>query len=280
MKTIVGYGHISNSRIRFKDFESHDVTKSNAYKRTKKLLKGVGCPNSNIYIDIVNSHYRKKPKLEKLIEKLKPGDVIVTLTISFLGEGEQLVKNYNKILKNNIGLLIVNKEQGFSKFSTVDLGFNSRVKDMNLTELIQELRLIKRDSYKQIRGRFEKEITPSFIKAYWLYEKFLIPEPVAYELSGVSKGTFHKLASEYEATKEYLLRLRDEDLKNNIRLKPKRYGKIPKGFVGVIALVDKGASLESACIQSSIQPINPIDYERYRLKYFGGRKALAKAVEY
>lgn len=280
MKTIVGYGYISNARINKKELATYDITKSNAYKRTKEIMDKIGYPNSNVYIDIFSIYYRKRPKLIELIETLKPGDVIVILSILFLGEKEQLVHIYKELIKKQIGLLIIDTKGNLNELSTVDCKLENRGTEVDLTEIMEKLKTINKNGLKQTRGRSKKEITEKFIEAYWLYEKFLIPEPLAYEIAGINKQTFHRIANEYERTPKYLERLETENKKHNISNKPKRHGAVPKGFVSVIALVDKGASLENACIQSGIQPLNPIDYKRYKLKYFGGRKALAKAMEY
>lgn len=287
-KRLIGYGCISHSGIAKRDIENYDKQNTNVYKKTKKLLEKLGYPNSSIYIDVINSHYRKRPILSNLIDNLKKNDVLVLLSVTLLGDGEDIASNYDRIVASNLTdpsdhadiFIPDDNGVGVSKFSTVDINLNSRISDMNLVELIEELETIGKDEYKKLRGRSRKEITPDFITAYWLYEKFLIPATTAFEIAKMAENTFHLLSQDYEKTPEYLERLEVEEQKYNISKKPKRYGKIPKGFVSVIALVDKGVSLESACIQSGIQPINPIDYERYKLKYFGGRKALAKAMEY
>lgn len=285
-KIVIGYTNASVSRINKDTIKEFDIKKTNSYLKTRKALDKLGYKDCIIIFDIINSHNRKKPKLYELLEnsytKGVRFDVLMIADISVLGEGEELAETYATIIqqfKKDVLIPDFNSPDGISKYSTVNLNLEQR-KDINYREIISELSQTTKSSFKRFRGRLEKKITSAYINAYWLYEKFLIPEPVAYEISGVSKGTFHKLASEYEETEEYLLRLYEEDKKYNIHLKPKRHGAVPKGFVSVIALVDKGVSLESACIQSGIQPINPIDYERYKLKYFGGRKALAKAMEY
>lgn len=282
---VVGYGVICNSYINKRDRDKFDKENTNVYRKTKKLLKQIGFPNADIYIDIVHSHNREKPEFEKMYNLVSENTLIVTFSISFLGEGEELAENYAGLVGSAplkcADILIPNIDgQGVSKFSTVDMNLNSRRNKMNFASLVQELESTKQKPYMNLRGRAGYEITEDFINAYWLYERFKISIEKACEMANLGQTKFYAFLKQYESSSEYLERLKVEEQKYQISKKPKRYGKIPKGFVGVIALVDKGASLESACIQSGIQPINPIDYERYKLKYFGGRKALAKAMEY
>lgn len=283
MKKVVAYANISTSRIKKKDEADFDVTTTNAYKRTKSILEQIGYGSSKIYFDVINLYTQEKPAFSELIKNISVYDVLVILDISLLGVGQELSDIYTSIVSiNKTDILIPDplSESGISKYSTVTLDLADRKKEMNFEELLSELEKTTKSSFARFRGRAKKTITPMFINAYWLYERFLVAEPIAYEIADLNKQTFHRLASEYEKTPEYIERLNLENKKHNIISKPKRHGAVPKGFVSVIALVDKGASLESACIQSGIQPMNPIDYERYKLKYFGGRKALAKAMEY
>lgn len=279
-KKIIGYVCICDNRITKDNICSFDISNSRTYNKLKQALKTTDFKNIDIFYDVVNSHTKNRKNLLKLIKNINSFDILVVPSIFMIGEEKSLAMAYSSIIASGRDLLILDPDKKDSEYSSVDSKLNNTISKKHLENNIKKLRASSPNPKQQFRGRCGREIDESFIEAYWLYERFKISIEKACEMANLGQTKFYAFLKQYESSSEYLERLKVEEQKYQISKKPKRYGKIPKGFVGVIALVDKGASLESACIQSSIQPINPIDYERYRLKYFGGRKALAKAVEY
>lgn len=282
---VLGYGVICDSYVNKRDRKNFNKENTNVYRKTKKLLTEIGYPEAEIYIDIVNSHNHEKPEFAKMYDGLSKGDLLVTFSISFLGEGEDLAKNYANIVgeisQKSADILIPDMENGeVSKFSTVYMNLKSRRDKMDFSVLIDELINTKQKSYRKLHGRAGYDITDDFVNAYWLYERFKISIETACEMANIGHTTFYGFLKQYESSPEYIKRLFVEEEKYKISKKPKRYGKIPKNFVAVIVSVDQGVPLDLACIQNNLEQLNPVDFERYKLKYMGGRKALAKAIEY
>lgn len=282
---VLGYGVICDSYVNKRDRKNFNKEKTNVYRKTKKLLTEIGYPEAEIYIDIVNSHNREKPEFAKMYDNLVKGDLLVTFSISFLGEGDDLAENYAGIVGKaplkSADILIPDIENGsVSKFSTVYMNLESRREKMDFLALVNELKDNKQESYRKLRGRAKYDITEDFINAYWLYERFKISIETACKMANIGKTTFYGFLKQYENSPEYRTRLLVEEEKYQISKKPKRYGKVPKNFVSIIVSVEQGMPLDLACIQNALEPINQIDFERYKLKYMGGRKALTDAIEY
>ena len=282
---VIGYGVVSDCRVNKKDRKNFNRENTNVYRKTKKLLTEIGYPDAEIYIDIIHSYNREKPEFKKMYNDLTIGDLVVTFSVSFLGEGDEIAENYAGIVGHapmkSADILIPDTENGgVSKFSTVYMNLESRRDKMDFPVLIDELTNTIQKSYKKLHGRAGYDITEDFVNAYWLYERFKISIERACEMANIGQTTFYSFLKRYESSPEYIKRLLVEEEKYQISKKPKRYGKVPKKLVAVIAAVDQGMPLDLACIQNGLESLNPIDYERYKLKYMGGRKALAEAIEY
>lgn len=282
---VIGYGVVSDCRVNKKDRKNFNRENTNVYRKTKKLLTEIGYPDAEIYIDIIHSYNREKPEFKKMYNDLTIGDLVVTFSVSFLGDGDEIAENYAGIVGHapmkSADILIPDTENGgVSKFSTVYMNLESRRDKMDFPVLIDELTNTIQKSYKKLHGRAGYDITEDFVNAYWLYERFKISIERACEMANIGQTTFYSFLKRYESSPEYIKRLLVEEEKYQISKKPKRYGKVPKKLVAVIAAVDQGMPLDLACIQNGLESLNPIDYERYKLKYMGGRKALAEAIEY
>lgn len=282
---VLGYGVICDSYVNKRDRKNFNKENTNVYRKTKKLLTEIGYPNAEIYIDIIHSYNREKPEFKKMYNDLTIGDLVVTFSVSFLGDGDEIAENYAGIVGKNsqksADILIPDMENGeVSKFSTVYMNLKSRRDKMDFSALIDELINTKQKSYRKLHGRAGYDITDDFVNAYWLYERFKISIETACKVANIGKTTFYGFLKQYENSPEYIKRLLVEEEKYQISKKPKRYGKVPKKLVAVITAVDQGMPLDLACIQNNLEQLNPVDFERYKLKYMGGRKALAKAIEY
>ena len=273
MGNMYGYGSITSNEDLFNLYRMKNVKNTTAYKSLRSMF----LPEENIIIDFIPKLDADRPKLRELVETLQPDDVIVIYSLKSLGTKKSILKWYEYIANNNIGLLIPdssNKKTGLSRFSTADwAGEIDKNKISSLNDLINELKYLNSEMQYSV-GRIKKEIDDKFIQSYWAWQNYYITTEQALGSSNLSRQRFYALTKEYEATEDYLkeLQRQPQDFVN----KPKR-GSLPQIFRKILFEVENlGTPLQNVCEKHSIS-IPDIEYERMKTTYLYGKKAMAEA---
>lgn len=280
---VVGYGCVASSQHSVKDDRFLSNEEIEWRKNTKaasdiqkvtdaiKKLRDLFLPESSIVIDVIGGSYRRRHHLEECLKSMGYGDSIVIASINSLGlNSEELLKNYKKIFKKRIGLLLPDYSQksGLSKYSTTDYAFSPvSISEEEFKTLCSELSMIE---IKSNRGRKTIKLTEEFKEVYWLYERYLIDPVTACKNKyfNISKNTFRKLCDEYEASDEYKDALEYQDKEFKISELPKRHGVISPPVEAIIYDVSvRMIPLDDACHVHGII-LNETQFKRYMLKYY------------
>ncbi|MBR6624127.1 MAG: hypothetical protein IKK91_09590 [Ruminococcus sp.] len=292
---VVGYGCVSSCQHSVRDDRFLSESEIEWRKNTKaaediqkvtdamKKLRDLFLPEDVIVIDVIGGSYRRRHHLEECLKNMSYGDSIVIASINSLGlNSEELLKNYKKIFKKRIGLLLPDYSQksGLSKYSTTDYAFSPvSISEEEFKTLCSELSMIE---IKSNRGRKTIKLTEEFKEVYWFYERYLIDPVTACKnrYFNISKNTFRKLCDEYEASGKYNDDLEYQDKTHQVSRLPKRHGVINDTMENLILDVVVGRrTLENACGIYGIN-LSRLQYIRYNLKYYckkGG--ALKKTFE-
>lgn len=293
---VVGYGCVASSQHSVRDDRFLSEEEIIWRKNTKaaediqkvtdaiKKLKDLFLPESSIVIDVIGGSYRRRHQLEKCLKSMGYGDSIVIANISSLGlNSEELLKNYKKIFKARIGLLLPDYtlESCISPLSTTDFAFSPI--SISEAEFEEKCQIISSIKIRSNRGRKMLKITEEFKEIYWYYEKYLIDPITAIKNKhySISKNTFRKLCDEYEASDEYKDDLDHQEKEFKISGLPKRHGVIDSVLEEIIYDVSiLHVSLTDACAMHGISKLNELQFRRIVLKYYckkGG--ALKKTFE-
>lgn len=293
MNKVVGYGCVASSQHSVKDdrFLSEDeITwrkNTKAADEVKKVtdaikkLKDLFLPESSIVIDVIGGSYRRRHHLEECLKNMGYGDSIVIANISSLGlNSEELLKNYKKIFKARIGLLLPDYtlESCISPLSTTDFAFSPI--SISEAEFEEKCQIISSIKIRSNRGRKMLKITEEFKEVYWLYERYLIDPVTACKNKyfSISKNTFRKLCDEYEASGEYNDDLEYQDKTHQVSRLPKRHGVINDTMENLILDVVVGRrTFENACDIYGIQ-LSEIQHIRYNLKYYAKKAGVLKVT--
>lgn len=296
MNKVVGYGCVASSQHSVRDDRFVSNEEIEWRKNTKaaedikkvtneiKKLRDLFLPEDVIVIDVIGGSYRRRHHLEKCLKTMKYGDSIVISSLSSLGlNSEELLKNYKKIFRAGIGLLLPDYtlESCISPFSTTDFSFSPI--SISEAEFEEKCQIISSIKIRSNRGRKMLKITEEFKEIYWLYEKYLIDPVTACKNKcySISKNTFRKLADEYEASDGYNNDLEYQEKEFQISGLPKRHGVINAQLAEIIYDVSVlHVSLTDACAMHGISKLNELQFRRIVLKYYckkGG--ALKKTFE-
>ena len=279
---IIGYACVKNNKL--------SLRREDEYKKTKayKQLRNVNLQDENIAIDILTVNHQERTLLNKILDDLLENDVIIIPDINVLGNNKkEILACYTKLHEKKIGILILdeNKNSMVSDLSTVDFSFVPHF--ISNEEFDNKCNLIIKRKHRSNRGRPQNEINDKFIEIYWLYERFLIEEPVAYDniYFHMSKGGFHKLAEIYESSPAYFADEEQMEKQYKISDIVKRRGAIPENFDKVYNCFseDNILSMEigqdnilSACDEYGVRRMSRISFKRYYIKALWGRKASAR----
>lgn len=273
MNKFAGYGCISSVNIPLNDEETVKNTK--AYIELEREIHNYFIAIEDIHIDVITGSYRNRRKLNKIIKEFSYGDTIFVSRIEALGfTTDEVVKNYLRIAEKGIGLLLPDREKhnGVSDLATTDFSFcpmhKSQVEIDAICDKIKALQLKTNAGRKTTSTQVFLE---DFEKVYWAYENYFIPleTAVSNNLYYVSRRKFYQLCDEYEKSDRYSIMLENEERKNNISEKPKRYGKVPENFDKLVQALCSAPSeqeLFEECQKLNISTIHPIDFKRYYLK--------------
>lgn len=277
---IIGYACVKNNKL--------SLQREGEYKKTKayKQLKNFNIKDEDIAIDILTVNHQERKLLYKLLEELNENDVIVIPNINSLGNNkDEIIENYKRLYEKKIGIIIPDDNNTVSDLSTTDFTFATRY--MSEDELNEKCKIIINKNQRSNKGRPKSEINDKFIEIYWLYERFLIEEPVAYDNKyfHMSKGGFHKLAEIYESSPAFFADEEKQEKQYKISDIVKRRGTIPEHFDKVYSEFSEADILSmkiglddlfSACDKNDVRRMSLVLFKRYYIKAVWGRKASAK----
>jgi len=236
-------------------------------------------------------------KLDGIIRMVQKGKVVIVVTdINSFGNCADIKKYYKIFREQGIGVLIPDytRECHLSEYSTFNYGFVARPLEQynRAFDLVESL---NPSDMQDKRGRMAGEYTDSFRVAFWLYELFKVSEKTAVAMSGYSRKGFHLKADSYEQTALYKRELEAMNEKFAISKLVKRNRPVPEKFDRVLSHYEKEerkrrkrekyiseddnyTSLELTCMHCKIPMIFPVDFERLKLKYDGGKRELARCL--
>jgi len=289
------------STLAYKTLEAHS-NNIFFYPELEKSLKPNRLdPDATAIVDVISGYQRKnfkpnkkRPRLALIMqEALYNGINIITTDISQLGDTvEEIQAFYSECKANNVSITIYDstKKNNINQYSTAYVGGGILEEDL-LSEVYKRIDNLKPEQISNLQGKNSKEIPSTFFDAYFLYEAYMIPEDVAFMLSGLSVNTFHSKAVQLETAYRNIFveyQFPDEepqlyifpDLQKkwykyyNIEIAklPKRYGNIPERFSELQDIVyqmeisdpiEKEYRLIDACKELDMPVITLIDYYRY-----------------
>lgn len=286
-QTIIGYACVNDSKITQKNKEQK-IQETKAYEKLS-LLRGQFIAPENIVIEVFNGSRRNRVLLPAVVDALRqnvaysdcPKGCIIIPTIGDIGRNrEEVAENYRMISDERIGIFVLDNEQLSS--CGVDYDFEHFYRNpSDVLALLDDP--TENITINDNRGkRREHAVDENFIKLYWYYENYFIPETLTLTnklIGHFTKKVFIRLCDDYEHSERYA---RDEAeqaaIEENCLIeKPKRHGLVPEKFPEMLAAVNDGVSVADACSQTGIPSMTDISFERYRLKYALGKSGLGKA---
>ena len=276
---IIGYACVKNNKL--------SLRREDEFKKTKayKQLKNLNIEDEHIIIDILTVNHQERTHFNKLLEELSEKDVIIVPDINALGNNKnEVLERYIKLYEKRIGIIIPDegKQNMVSDLSTTDFSFSSCY--ISEEDFGEKCKLILNKKQRSNRGRPQSELNDKFIEIYWLYERFLIEEPVAYDNVHfhMSKGGFHKLAEIYESNPNYFVDEEKQEEQYKISDIVKRRGTVPEDFDKVysefseeeiLSMNVKQDDLLAVCDKHGVRRMSVVLFKRYYIKAIWGRKA-------
>lgn len=174
--------------------------------RQIRELEKVGLLDSQIFIDKESGKDFNRTNYKKLVNKLKPGDVLFVKSIDRLG------RNYNMVLDE---WRLLTKEKGVD-IVVIDMPLlDTRIEGKNLVGkfiadvVLQVLSFVAENERETMRkrqaegikmaklrgvkfGRPSTDVPKNFDQIVFLYRNGMITSIKAIEMSGLSRGTFYR----------------------------------------------------------------------------------------
>lgn len=169
-------------------------------------LEKVGLFNSQIFIDKESGKDFNRTNYKKLVNKLKPGDVLFVKSIDRLGRDYNMVLDEWRLLTKEKGVDIV----------VIDMPLlDTRIEEKNLVGkfiadvVLQVLSFVAENERETMRkrqaegikmaklrgvkfGRPSTDVPKNFDQIVFLYRNGMITSTKAIEMSGLSRGTFYR----------------------------------------------------------------------------------------
>ncbi len=164
----------------------------------------------NIYIDKLSGKDFNRPAYQKLIKKLKSGDLLYILSIDRLGRNYEEIQNQWRVLTKEIGadvcvidMPLLDTRQGKDLMGTFIadlvlqiLSFVAQSERENIRK--RQMQGIAAAKAKGVHfGRPEKEIPPEFISLVKQWEKKKITLDEILKMCQISESTFYRRLREY-----------------------------------------------------------------------------------
>ncbi|MDR2420479.1 MAG: recombinase family protein [Oscillospiraceae bacterium] len=177
-------------------------------------LKAAKVPENNIFIDKQSGKDFDRPRYRALLKRLKPGDLLVILSIDRLG------RNYDAIIEN---WRVLTKERGVD-ICVMDMPLLDTRRDKNLLGtfiadlVLQVLSFVAQSERENIKsrqaqgiaaakakgvrfGRPVKKPPENFGELVRRYERGKLPLADALAETGLKEATFYRRLGEYRASK-------------------------------------------------------------------------------
>ena len=173
-------------------------------------LSEVGVPKKNIYMDKMSGKDFDRPQYQKLLKKLKPGDLLYILSIDRLGRNyEEIQKQWRIITKEKnvdvcvIDMPLLDTRQGKDLMGTFIadlvlqiLSFVAQSERENIKK--RQAEGIAAAKAKGVRfGRPEKDVPDNFAAIIKLWEQKKLPLSEVLKQCNMSEATFYRRLREY-----------------------------------------------------------------------------------
>lgn len=173
-------------------------------------LSEAGVPKKNIYMDKMSGKDFDRPQYQKLLKKLKPGDLLYILSIDRLGRNyEEIQKQWRIITKEKnvdvcvIDMPLLDTRQGKDLMGTFIadlvlqiLSFVAQSERENIKK--RQAEGIAAAKAKGVRfGRPEKDVPDNFAAIIKLWEQKKLPLSEVLKQCNMSEATFYRRLREY-----------------------------------------------------------------------------------
>lgn len=173
-------------------------------------LSEAGVPTKNIYMDKMSGKDFERPQYQKLLKKLKSGDLLYILSIDRLGRNyEEIQKQWRIITKEKnvdicvIDMPLLDTRQGKDLMGTFIadlvlqiLSFVAQSERENIKK--RQAEGIAAAKAKGVRfGRPEKNVPDNFAALIKLWEQKKLPLSEVLEQCNMSEATFYRRLREY-----------------------------------------------------------------------------------
>lgn len=173
-------------------------------------LSEVGVPKKNIYVDKVSGKDFERPQYQKLLRKLKAGDLLYILSIDRLGRNyEEIQKQWRIITKEKnvdvyvIDMPLLDTRQGKDLMGTFIadlvlqiLSFVAQSERENIKK--RQAEGIAAAKAKGVRfGRPEKVVPDNFAEIIKFWEQKKLPLQEVLKQCSMSEATFYRRLREY-----------------------------------------------------------------------------------
>lgn len=173
-------------------------------------LSEVGVPKKNIFMDKMSGKDFDRPQYQKLLKKLKPGDLLYILSIDRLGRNyEEIQKQWRIITKEKnvdvcvIDMPLLDTRQGKDLMGTFIadlvlqiLSFVAQSERENIKK--RQAEGIAAAKAKGVRfGRPEKDVPDDFSAIIKLWEQKKLPLSEVLKQCNMSEATFYRRLREY-----------------------------------------------------------------------------------
>lgn len=173
-------------------------------------LSEVGVPQKNIFMDKMSGKDFERPQYQKLLKKLKPGDLLYVLSIDRLGRNYEEIQNQWRIITKEknaevcvIDMPLLDTRQGKDLMGTFIadlvlqiLSFVAQSERENIKK--RQAEGIAAAKAKGVRfGRPEKDIPDNFGNLIKLWELKKLPLSEVLKQCNMSEATFYRRLREY-----------------------------------------------------------------------------------
>ena len=172
-------------------------------------------PDKHIYMDKLSGKDFNRPQYQKLLKKLKPGDLLYLMSIDRLGRNYEEIQNQWRILTKEIGVDIRVIDMPLLDTTTCKDLMGTFIADLVL-QILSFVAQNERENIKKRQaqgiaaakakgvhmGRPVKEVPDDFSKMVSQWEKKQIPLSDVLEKCGMSEATFYRRLREYRLMKK------------------------------------------------------------------------------
>ena len=179
------------------------------------VMREKAVPEKNVYVDKQSGKDFDRPQYQKLVKKLRPGDLLYILSIDRLGRNYEEIQRQWRVLTKDIGIDIcvidmplLDTRNGKDLMGTFIadlvlqiLSFVAENERVNIKK--RQAEGIAAAKLKGVRfGRPEIKPPDNFSEIVAAWEEKKLPFAEAIRQCGMSEATFYRRLREYRLTKE------------------------------------------------------------------------------